>query len=639
MLSIKLKIKTLLFTLLLVSSYLSNGQQVNKDSVDLYLRNAKIVNGNFDSKIAKLCLKIERQDNAKLLYQYMDSIAPNPKSKLLFYNKYISYLYRINQVDKGLKKASVGIELAKGYKLDKILFEYTQIKSYGFIMTSSADSALYYANEAEKLVLKNKNLLGENLFRVHMRKSDIEALMGNFEQRDLFFEKAVESIEAYPKSKNTAYVLSTVTYHFKINKNYKKHSIYSQKLKAHYIKNGGFKNPNKHMSISSFLEFEDSKEQVSVLEKSLNFSEDSTLTMGQRDNINTLSESLINVGESQKAIQYLKLNTEQNNSYPLAHKLLSYSLLESAYLKMDDCDNTLATVNQKAILIDSLRSQEMIAKIADSKVKYETEKKEAQLQLLKLEKEKEKQKKNLFTIIAILGMGLVALTTYFLYKNKLKNRKLNNQNVLLERTVDEKNVLLREVHHRVKNSFQIVSSLLYLQSENITDVKAKRAIKEAENRVRSMVLVHQKLYNKDELVGINTKEYFEDLIKDIFDSHYVKDEPITYNLNIEPLVLDIETITPLGLILNELIINTMKHAFEGIESDQKIDVNFVKQDDQLVLKVADNGKGFEGEIKQSSFGIMLMKALSKQLKATLSHNSQKDLGTEVKLVIKKFNLL
>jgi two-component sensor histidine kinase len=83
----------------------------------------------------------------------------------------------------------------------------------------------------------------------------------------------------------------------------------------------------------------------------------------------------------------------------------------------------------------------------------------------------------------------------------------------------------------------------------------------------------------------------------------------------------------------------MKHAFEGIESDQKIDVNFVKQDDQLVLKVADNGKGFEGEIKQSSFGIMLMKALSKQLKATLSHNSQKDLGTEVKLVIKKFNLL
>ena len=211
--------------------------------------------------------------------------------------------------------------------------------------------------------------------------------------------------------------------------------------------------------------------------------------------------------------------------------------------------------------------------------------------------------------------------------------------MLLENTLDEKNVLLKEVHHRVKNSFQIVSSLLYLQSENVEDKEAKIAIKEAENRVKSMVLIHQKLYNKDELVGINSKEYIGDLIKDILESHDVKNNPINYNLNIEPLVLDIETITPLGLIINELIINTMKHAFDGIEHDNVINVNFSKENNKLILKVSDNGKGFDGEIKQTSFGITLMKALSKQLKAKLNYISKPTEGTQAILSISKFNIL
>ena len=635
------KIKFTVFSVLLLAICFSQAQNITKDTIDLYLSQAKIVDGNFDANLAKLCMRMERQDNATELYEYMDSISPDYKTKLLFYNRYVSHLHRMNQKEEALKKSSFGVRFSKKYNLNKFLFEYTQLKSHSLITTSQLDSALHYANAAEALALKNKDQLGKALFRVYIRKADIESLMGNAKKRDSFYEKAAESIEAYPNSKDFAYALSNVAYHFKSIKNYKKHSIYSQKLKSHYLKNGGYSNPSKHLSMSSFLEFEDAEAQVKALKEMLNISEDTQLSKEQRYNINTLSESLLNTGKPSEAIRYLKLNTEQENNLPLSYKLTSYYLLEKAYEQINDCDKTLATVNQKAIIIDSLRSKEMIAKIADSKIKYETEKKEAQLQLLKLEKEKEKQKKNLFTIIAILGLGLVALIGYFLFKNAKKNRQLNVQNALLEKTVDEKNVLLREVHHRVKNSFQIVSSLLYLQSENMTDARAKRAIKEAENRVRSMVLVHQKLYNKEELVGINTKEYFEDLIKDIFESHHVKEQPIAYNLNIEPLVLDIETITPLGLILNELIINTMKHAFEDmdLEGNQKIDVNFTKENDQLVLKVTDNGKGFEGNIKQSSFGITLMKALSKQLKATLSHNSKKNLGTEVKLVINKFNVL
>ena len=154
-----------------------------------------------------------------------------------------------------------------------------------------------------------------------------------------------------------------------------------------------------------------------------------------------------------------------------------------------------------------------------------------------------------------------------------------------------------------------------------------------------MVLIHQKLYNRDELVGINTKEYFGDLVKDIFQSHQLKSESIDYQLNIEPYILDIETITPLGLILNELIINTLKHAFEGTDEKGKLNVNFDKEKDCLVLKVKDNGKGFEGEVKNTSFGIKLMKALSKKLKANLEYHSNTNKGTEVILTIRKFNII
>ena len=288
---------------------------------------------------------------------------------------------------------------------------------------------------------------------------------------------------------------------------------------------------------------------------------------------------------------------------------------------------------------DSIFSAEKDKNLSDALQKYETEKKDAQLQLLKVESEKKEQQNRLFLVLTIAGLCIAGLLGFFGYKNKQKNKTLAKQKKLLEATLDEKNTLLKEVHHRVKNSFQIVSSLLYLQSENIEDQEAKVAIKEAENRVRSMVLIHQKLYSKDELVGINTKDYFQDLTKDIFESHQFQDNPISYDLNVEPIVLDLETITPMGLILNELIVNALKHAFEIVKDNSLLKISLSKKDNQLLLKVKDNGKGFHGDVKQTSFGIKLMNALSKKLKATIDYNSQPNDGTEVIMSIKKFNVL
>jgi two-component sensor histidine kinase len=310
--------------------------------------------------------------------------------------------------------------------------------------------------------------------------------------------------------------------------------------------------------------------------------------------------------------------------------------LADAYKAIGAYDKALENFKLLTKTNDSIFNENNIKKQTQQEMQYEFNKTQ-ELNALELEAQ-EKQSK-LYSYLAGSGLLLALVLGFFFYKNRKKNIQLAKQKVLLEATIDEKNVLLKETHHRVKNSFQIVSSLLYLQSESVEDKEAKIAIKEAENRVRSMVLIHQKLYNKDELVGINTKDYFSDLVRDIFESHQFKSDPIPYHLNVESHVLDIETITPIGLILNELIVNTLKHAFDEVSAESKIYIEFKKEGDDLVLNVIDNGKGFEGKIKSTSFGITLMKALSKKLKASLNYKSQPKKGTEATLVIKKYNLL
>ena len=318
--------------------------------------------------------------------------------------------------------------------------------------------------------------------------------------------------------------------------------------------------------------------------------------------------------------QLMESNTALSNYYSKTNNYKNaYELFLETQIKKD----SLKTIKEKETLINTL-------------AKYETEKKDAELKVLKLESEKARQEKFISTAAAIIGITIAFIIAIFLFKNFKKNRLLAKQTKLLEASIDEKNILLKETHHRVKNSFQIVSSLLYLQSESVEDKEAKIAIKEAENRVRSMVLIHQKLYNKEELIGINTNEYFNDLVTDIFESHQFKLEAVKYNLNVEPLILDVETITPIGLILNELIVNTLKHAFNVINTDSEINIEFKRDNKNLILKITDNGKGFSGTIKNTSFGITLMKALSKKLNATLNYDSIIDKGTEATLTITKF---
>ncbi|GEQ85209.1 hypothetical protein ULMS_07170 [Patiriisocius marinistellae] len=285
---------------------------------------------------------------------------------------------------------------------------------------------------------------------------------------------------------------------------------------------------------------------------------------------------------------------------------------------------------------DSIFNEKNIKKQTEQELQYEFNKTE-ELRSAQI-KAKENESK-LYSILAAVAFTFALFLGFFFYKNRKKNILLAKQKNLLEATVDEKNILLRETHHRVKNSFQMVSSLLFIQSETAQDAEAKIAIKEAQNRVRSMVLIHQKLYSKNKLVGIDSKEYIEDFTKDVIESHQFETTKLKYKVDAQSLLLDIETITPLGLILNELITNVLKHAFHPVTENSLLHISFKKQAATLVLTVTDNGKGMPPKVKDSSFGLQLIEGLCKKLKATLTLLPASPKGTEAKVVMMRFEIL
>ncbi|AUC83205.1 7TM diverse intracellular signaling domain-containing protein [Lacinutrix sp. Bg11-31] len=189
----------------------------------------------------------------------------------------------------------------------------------------------------------------------------------------------------------------------------------------------------------------------------------------------------------------------------------------------------------------------------------------------------------------------------------------------LETSLEEKKVLLKEVHHRVKNNLQIVISLLDLQVASIKDIKNKEIIAQSKSRVYSMSLIHQKLYQSNNLARVNMKNYLEELFIYIQNSYSEMSNKVTYICLIDNKELTITQAVPLGLIVNELLTNSFKYGLQNKENNT-LKISLVFNKDTAVLEIADSGLGFEEKEQQQgvkkSLGLFLVKSLSKQLRAT-----------------------
>ena len=186
----------------------------------------------------------------------------------------------------------------------------------------------------------------------------------------------------------------------------------------------------------------------------------------------------------------------------------------------------------------------------------------------------------------------------------------------LEASAQEKEVLLQEIHHRVKNNLQIMVSLLDLQSQYVEDVRCLEVLSDAEHRIISMALVHEQLYQSDNLAEIEIHDYLQNLVEDLLYSSETLEERVTLVVDVERLALGIGTALPLGLLINELVTNSLKHAFgEDRKGEIKISLKALDED-AFELQVADNGVGFPSGVdwhSGDSFGLFLVRSLVDQL--------------------------
>jgi len=234
----------------------------------------------------------------------------------------------------------------------------------------------------------------------------------------------------------------------------------------------------------------------------------------------------------------------------------------------------------------------------------------------------EKEKSNFYWSIMFTSFTVLVILLFGVFLLRRKNSTLKKQKLSIEKKDYEKQLLLKEIHHRVKNNFQIVSSILQLQTKGIEDQKAIGLAIEGQNRVKAMALIHQKLYQNDEL-AVRFQDYVQSLVSDINKAY--SNTKVTITTEISPdYTLDIDTAIPLGLILNELITNSFKYAFSP-DRENSLEIELIQGKKIQRLSVSDNGPGIDSSIdlkKVKSIGLRLVKNLAKQLHGSFTYEKK-----------------
>ena len=321
-----------------------------------------------------------------------------------------------------------------------------------------------------------------------------------------------------------------------------------------------------------------------------------------------------------------RLLIEKNPSLPDFHFLENlHTNYRTIYAAQNDYKKAYEHYQLATQFADSLTNLEKKKEIARLETQFETKHKEERIQ--ELDTLSEARQRQVLILGAFLLAVLVFLAVFF-----WQYRRLQRSRSKISEQAEQMKLLMKELHHRVKNNLAIVSSLLKLQSNRIEEESAARAVREGQQRVEAMSLIHQRLYQTDLLTSINMREYIVDLCENLMTAYGYGRDNFDLNLNIEQEELDVDLAIPLGLILNELLTNAFKYAYQDVQKP-RLSISLTGERD-LTLEIKDNGPGIdeaEWQRKSGSFGKRLIKNLSDQIGG--DYHMENDGGTHYKLHI------
>ena len=542
----------------------------------------------------------------------------------------LSWEYSFSNIDTSEYYGILGVELAEKRGNESALANAKSMLAIVYDIQNKTEAAAVLYIEVAKFYEEVNNL--EELSKAYNNLGVLFFYADNLEKSWSYYQKSMAIEEELGNNIGIAESLinlAAIANRWKKNDDALKYLLRGQKIAQLYPENQWIRRSIYEGLANCYLYREDYDSSLLYYHASLPIFKAEQDIRGTLSCYNGIISGYYHLNEFDSAIYFLKVAEELSAEFEdLIIRKRRNQLASYVYAAIGDYEKAYKYQHAFLIANDSTNNLERIKIVGDLEEKYQTEQRENEISKLQIARQQSVNQRNILLLVAALVI-LAAAFFFILFKAKTKANKV------IAKSLDEKETLLKEIHHRVKNNLQVVSSLLSMQSRFIKDEQALGAVNEGQSRVESMALIHQKLYQENNLSGVKAKEYIEDLSEILRQSYSINDN-IEFEYNVDDLIIDVDTIIPIGLILNELICNSLKYAFpEG--SDGHLKIRLEEKQDKLQLEVSDNGVGSDGHSKDKSFGMVLIESLAMKLKASLSTNAEG--GTSTVLNIQKYKLI
>ncbi|MDX2071079.1 MAG: histidine kinase dimerization/phosphoacceptor domain -containing protein [Haliscomenobacter sp.] len=586
---------------------------------------------NIEEGLARVYLQKKNYPLAKKHYYHFAAWCfreGKPKAKVQTCLQLVQIYTRAVEPDSTLKYLRKGLSFAKGHDFPVLQYKLNQMSGLSHNNQNHADSALYYFHQS--LALLEKSGHTERSVNVYLNITHVFLEHHNTQRARKYLDMARRNaqgnspgfIAAMIKHYEGRVLAAEKKYPEAINAMNKAHAAFEKLPDAH-------KHPLMQARCLKALAevYHEMGEDEKALEK-LRLSKAMDVKVFKRYNemqTELLEAAILSEQDAIDASDDLLMENliwaQKSENFSTQIKL--YETLAANARKKKNTEQALAYLEKVRLLEDQLdpvlqanKLNELESKTQDESIKS--------LQVTNIQNTRQLKSTRIKAILLISVLLLFASIALWLYRRKKQQAaQIQLEKQQIETSLQEKELLLKEIHHRVKNNMQVISSLLNLQSKGVQDPVALKVMRDGRDRVRSMALIHQTLYQNNDFSNVATADYFHKLAENLFHTYNIDQQRVQLVSQIQPLKFNVDIMIALGLILNELISNTLKYAFPNEQSGE-VRISLSANADQVELKVEDNGIGFPANFAPDtsrSIGFSLINAFTQKLGGSLQLNN------------------